>query len=244
MAMVGGRSCRAGARYDAIRTPADLMPDKAWAVDGAVQTVDGEPLSGAQVVLCLPAPNSLSYKTLDITLRKDRLRNPLEEVVTDSDTKGKFIVYPPPGTPYYLVALHPDGFGLVRSDDFAKSHRVKLQPWAKVTGRVKADHRFEQSADITATVPATNGWPELALHQYTVDLGPPAKDGHFEFTCVPPSIKGQLSRSIKGEKGTSYGLPVKQFKLAPGETLSADIDPPSDTELKRMDLLLHKQQPR
>ena len=220
----GSLSPRTSAKYDAIRTPTDLVPNEAWRIDGTVQTPDGLPIDGAEIVLLLPAPESLSYKVLDVYLRNERLRNPDDEIVTRSDASGRFAIYPSPNVPYYLVALHREGFGLVRSDEFAQAKRVAIQPWARIRGKVKEDARFKQSASIDERVPADGAWPEISFQQYSVDLGPTAPGGEFEFAFVAPNLEGSLSRNVEGEQGTSFGLPARKFKLAPGETLSVDIE--------------------
>jgi hypothetical protein len=214
-----------------------VVPNEAWLVDGMVQTSDGLPIDGAEVVLLMPAPESLPYKTLDVYLRDERLRTPEDEIVTHSDAGGRFAIYPSPDQPYYVVALHREGFGLARSDEFAKSRRIAIKPWAGVKGRIESDQRFEQSASVTVSLPAEASWPELSFHQYSEDLGPPLANGRFQLAYIPPSLKGWLSRSVKGEQGTSYGLPAKEIQLAPGETLTVEIDPPSDAEVKRIDEL-------
>ncbi len=225
---------RTSLRYDAVRTAADLVPDAAHRLEGIVQTTEGKPVEGAEIVLCPAVDESIPYKSLDIYLRNERLRNPLDEIVTASDTTGQFAVYLSPTAKYYVVALHKDGFGLVRSDEFAKIRHVEIKPWAHIKGQIKQDVRFEQSADMNVLVPADAGWPELRFRQYSVDLGPPSPDGRFELAFIPPSLRGWLSRDVKGEKGSSFSLPVKEFKLSPDETLTADIEPPTDEEVKRI----------
>ena len=233
----GSISPRTSPHYDAIRTADDLKPNDAWRISGTVETADGLPIDGAEVVLLMPVDESLPYKTLDVYLRNERLREPADEVVTTSDNSGRFAVYPRPETPYYLVALHREGFGLARSDAFAKSQRVTIQPWAHVRGEVKQDARFKQSASHSERVPADGGWPEITFHQYSEDLGPASPDGQFEFAFVPPNLDGTLSRSIQGEQGTSFGLPATKFNLPPGETLTVDLEPPSDEEAARVEML-------
>jgi beta-lactamase regulating signal transducer with metallopeptidase domain/protocatechuate 3,4-dioxygenase beta subunit len=233
----GSISPRTSFRYDAIRSAADLMPNESWRVNGTVETADGLPIDGAEVVLLMPVDESLSYKSLDIYLRDGRLREPYDEVVTHSDTGGRFTIYPPPNTPYYLVALHREGFGLARSTEFAKSKRIAIQSWARIRGKVKEDTRFKQSASISEHVPADGAWPKISFQQYSVDLGPISPSGEFEFAFVPPLLQGTLSRSVEGEQGTSFGLPARKFKLSPGETLSIDIEPPTGEEAARVAML-------
>jgi beta-lactamase regulating signal transducer with metallopeptidase domain/protocatechuate 3,4-dioxygenase beta subunit len=233
----GSISPRTSPRYDSIRTADDLAPNDAWRVNGTVETADGLPIDGAEVVLLMPVDESIPYKILEVYLRNERLREPIDEVVTTSDNSGRFAVYPRPETPYYLVALHREGFGLIRSDAFARSQRITIQPWAHLRGAVKQDARFKQSASHSERVPADGRWPEITFHQYSEDLGPASPDGRFEFAFVPPNLPGTLSRSIEGEQGTSYGLPATKFKLSPAETLTVDLEPPGNEEAARIEVL-------
>lgn len=236
---------RASARYDAIRTAADLVPNGAHRVQGTVVTGDGRPVDGAEVVLLPPAPESVPYKTLDVYLRNEQLRTPEDEIVTRSDAAGQFAVYPQPGTPYHLVALHREGFGMVRSDEFGESGRIDIKPWARVIGHAHSDARVKQSATVTVQLPAADGWPEVVFHQYSVDLGPPPPDGSFELAFVPASLTGTLSRHVEGAEGTSYSLPVQEFQLASDETLAADIGLPSEADTQQIeDLKSRLQQQR
>ena len=103
---------RPSLQYDKIRSKSDLIPDKSLHIDGTVFNSHGKPVARAEVVLVTPVDQSIAKKAIDIYLVHGHLRNPLLEVVTDSDAAGRFTLYPSPNTPYYVVASHKDGFGL------------------------------------------------------------------------------------------------------------------------------------
>ena len=153
-------------RYDAIRTAADLVPNESLRIDGTVETPDGLPIDDAEVfVLKSYGPPS---SRIQVLLQNERLHKLQDEIVTRSDASGRFAVYPPSDIPYYLVALHREGFGLVRSDEFDKSRRIAIQPWAHVKGRIKSDEPTDQSAAATMLVPgeahsAKFNWPALSF---------------------------------------------------------------------------------
>ena len=112
-------------QYDKIRTKADLIPDNSLRIDGTVFDSHGKPVGGAEVLLVTPVDQSIAKKAIDIYLVQGHLRNRLLEVVTDTDAAGRFALYPPPNTPYYVVALHKDGFGLAqRQLREIRSHRA------------------------------------------------------------------------------------------------------------------------
>lgn len=229
---------RTGVRYDAIEKPADLVPDASLRKVGAVETADGKPLAGAEVVLLPKVPESVGYTGIEVYMQQHRLRSPLDEIVTTSDESGRFTIYPPKDTPYYVLSLHERGFGMVRSDQFAKDGLVRVQPWAQITGQVKPDARFKkQSADLSLTVFASGDWPEIGFRHYAEDIKQPAADGRFDFSFVPPGIKGSLARSIKGEQGSSFSIPTKEFQLAAGGTLTLDIEPATEEEVGRINAL-------
>jgi RNA polymerase sigma-70 factor (ECF subfamily) len=158
------------------------------------------------------------------------LREPLDEIVTHSDATGKFAVYPNPETRFYLVALHRDGFGLVRSDEFAKSNRIEIKPWSKVAGQITDVQKIKQSVTVVGRVPATDGWPELEFRQFGEELKPkhPTRDGQFKFECVVPNVAGELERSIGNDS-----KPYKEFRLAPGASQAIDVERPTDDEIKK-----------
>jgi hypothetical protein len=229
---------RTGVRYDAIEKPADLVPDASLRKVGTVESADGKPLAGAEVVLLSKVPESVGYTGIDVYMRQQRLRSPLDEIVSVSDAGGWFTIHPPRDTPYYVLALHDRGFGLARSDQFARDGVIRVQSWSRITGQVKPDVRFKkQSADLSLKVPAADSWPEIGFRYYAEDIEQPKADGSFDFAFVPPSMKGSLARSIEGEQGSSFSIPTKEFQLAAGETLTLDVEPATDQEFDRLNLI-------
>lgn len=234
-----GKGGRIAARYDAIRSrfdivPNELKPDESetWRIEGVVQNSDGMPVADAEVVICPAADESVSEKMLNIHLENGRLHDPTDEIVTRSDASGRFVAYQSPGTPYYFLALHPAGFGLVQSDEFAKSHRIEIKPWARVHGRIKVDPRFEQSVEVKLRVPATDGWPELAFSQFSLNHDQQTDDGHFKFEFVPPGKDVALTR-IVGNRPHPYAT----FQLQPGENKAIEIEPLSKEDGERFEKL-------
>ncbi len=117
---VGILSPRAGRRYDAVKSQADLSPKPPDARQGSVRVSngrshDGSPVVGAQVVL-LPGEDFESGGGFAMTVRQGRLRTAYEEIVTETDAAGLFVVYP--RGRFQLVVLHKDGFAVRTSDEF------------------------------------------------------------------------------------------------------------------------------
>ena len=228
----GGFGQRASIRYDAIHHQSDLAPNKSWRVEGVVQSVDGKRIVGAEVILCPPPESSWTFKKVDIYLQNGRLRQPLDEILAHSKDGGKFAIYPAPNTKYYLVALHPDGCGIVRSDEFAKSGRIQIRPWAKISGRINGVQKFKQSLFLVGSIPAAEGWPNLEFHQYSDEQIPkqPTSDGQFVFNFVPPNVNGALYRLI-GFDDFLY----KEFQVAAGASQTIDVEPPTEDDAKKFE---------
>ncbi|MEZ6146332.1 MAG: hypothetical protein R3B91_13145 [Planctomycetaceae bacterium] len=61
----------------------------------SVVDAEGQPVADAEVILVTPVDESISYKSYHMALVEGRVRNPLEHVLTLSDAKGAFSIYPP-----------------------------------------------------------------------------------------------------------------------------------------------------
>ena len=184
-------------------------------------TAEGKPVAGAEVVLITPVDESIGYKTYHIALVAGRIRNRLEHVMTLSDESGKFTLYPPRGTPYYILALHPDaGFSLIPDDPSRGETNVQLMKWGAITTSFK-DPKHEQQADLTTNIAATGGRPEVTINQYWSDLKDKPKS--FSFKHVPPIFDTTISRSFSNPDGGSTSLPAGSVSVLPGETRQIDF---------------------
>ncbi len=148
-------SPRAGQRYDAVKTQADLTPKPSDARQGSVRisngkSHDGSPVTGAQVVL-LPDDDVESGGGFTMTLIQGRLRGAYEEIVTETDAAGLFVVYP--RGPFQLVILHKDGFAVRTSDEF-RNPVITLKPWVRVQGTTDRRDNPKQSVNVTSIVNA------------------------------------------------------------------------------------------
>ncbi len=243
---------RTGLRYDNIRTKADLIPDESLRVEGTVIGRDNKPVAGAEVVLISPVAESLPYKAYDIALVEGRVRNRLDELVTDTDAAGRFVIYPPKGQKYYVLALHPaGGMNIARGQDFAESRKVQLLAWATLTSELGPEPGAEQSASISTRLEEKDGYPEVSIDQYWSDLKNEKPTSAFVFTHVPPILTTSISRDFAEPDGGSMGLNAASVSLLPGESRRIDLGPLSekqrewlksllDESKKRSDSLRHK----
>lgn len=220
----------ASARFDAIRSPADLVPDASLRKVGTVEAADGRPLNGAEVVLLLADALTATGNILNVRLDGPRLSRPLEEMVTRSDEAGFFYIYPEKDKPYCVVVLHEQGFALVRSEAFANNPSIRVAPWGKVSGTMAHDERYEQSISLRVMHAASDAMPALWFHQPTIDSTKLGPDGKFHLTNVIPDRPASLYRFIRTPDGKmSFGV-HRTIQVAPGETLTFNVNPITDQE--------------
>jgi beta-lactamase regulating signal transducer with metallopeptidase domain len=232
---VGILSPRAGRRYDAVKSQADLSPKPPDARQGSVRVSngrshDGSPVVGAQVVL-LPAEDVESGGGFTMTLNQGRLRAPYEEIVTETDAAGLFVVYE--SGRFQLVVLHKDGFAVRTSDEF-RNPVIKLEPWVRIEGTLDLRDNPKQSVNFTSTVNPGKAWPPITLIDYDV---PMAKNGSFQDAYAPPGDI-VVQRHIPGEKGHSYGLAARLLRGAkPGSVQRVAIGPMTAQDQQMLDRL-------
>jgi beta-lactamase regulating signal transducer with metallopeptidase domain/protocatechuate 3,4-dioxygenase beta subunit/tetratricopeptide (TPR) repeat protein len=227
----GTLSARTSMRYDAIHGKADLTPDESLRVDGTVVDSQNKPVTGAEVVLITPVPESLAYKSYDIALVKGRLRNRLDDVVTDTDAAGRFAVYPPKGSKYYVLALHPDvGINIARGESLAHDSKVHLLSWAELTTELAPEPAAKQTASISTRFRGEDGYPEVSLAQYWSDLKDTKPTNVFGFTHVPPIMETSIQRDIAEPDGGSMGLNSASVSLLPGDSRRIDLGKMTDKE--------------
>lgn len=209
-------------RYDRIKTAEDLEPDPALLQTGII-VADGKPVSGAEVILITPVDESITYKVYHIALVEGRVRNRLDHEMTLSDKDGKFALYPSKDTPYYILATHPKaGFALVTDDQIQSNLEISLRAWGGIVTTLE-DPKNEQEADITTSIKASGGRPEITINQYWSDLNRQKKTRTFEYKHVPWIYSTTISRSFPSPDGGSTSLPGASLSLFPGETRRIDF---------------------
>lgn len=229
---------RADLRYDRIKTAEDLVPDPSLRIEGRVVDGKGVPAAGAEVLLVTPVDESIPYKSVHIELVEGRVRNRLEQVMTLSDEDGRFAVYPPKDSPFYIVVLHPKrGFALVRSEQFAKEREVRLLAWSELVTKLADEPGEQQESSIRTTVRAEGAYPEIIFNQYWVDLKRPRPSDAFRYTHVPPILATTISRDFPEEQGGSIGMPGATVDLLPGEARELGLGPLSDQQREQLNWL-------
>lgn len=216
----GSISPRASARYDAIRTAADLRPDPAHARSGQVDTPQGDPAQEAQVVV-LPAAGP--FALLPVALSGTQLRDPLDEQWSPTDAKGHFVVHPKDDE--FVMVLHPSGFAIQDRAGIDGTRPIQLQPWATLTFRSTGDVADQHASVSVRPTGLRPGAP--ALQVYSIETkGKPVE-------IKVPAGEIVVSRSLSTGQGTSVALPVETFTLNQGESRVLEIKPPSDADRER-----------
>jgi len=243
-------------RYDRVQTAADLVPDESLRLNGRVVGEKGEPVADAEVLLIAPVDESIPYKTRHVALVQGRVRNPLEDVMTRSDEKGRFALYPPKGVKAYIVAIHPTaGFNLQRIDAVSEKGEIRLLAWAALESRFaepigaanplgEAMPVRREEASLSTQVREKDGFPEVVFDQYWSDMKKVPSADPFHFAHVPPIFETTLMRGFPGEHGTSFSLPGATVSLLPGETRRLDLGPLSDKQQEHLEWLRNESEER
>lgn len=185
-----------------------------------------------------PVDESIPYKSIHIELVEGRVRNRLEQVMTLSDEEGRFALYPPKDSPFYIVVLHPKrGFALVRSEQFAKEREVRLLAWSELVTKLADEPGEQQESSIRTTVRAEGAYPEIIFNPYWVDLRRARPTDAFRYTHVPQILATTISRDFPAEQGGSIGMPGATVDLLPGEARELGLGPLSDQQREQLNWL-------
>ncbi|QDV53300.1 M56 family metallopeptidase [Gimesia fumaroli] len=225
-------------RYDQIKTAADLKPDPQNKMIGTIVDQKGTPIEDAEVALILPVDSSISYQAYHVVLVLGRIRNRLEHVMTLSDSKGQFDLYPANEEKFYLLALHPDaGFSLVRNDQIPADRKIKLLPWAGLKTELGKVPNEIQTVNLTNRIDANLGWPEIVFNQYWDDLPQEVKEMGFVYNQIPPLYRATISRSFKQPDGGGISLPGASVNMMPGEKRELGLGPLSEQQSLQLELM-------
>jgi len=226
---VGSLWPRAGARYDAIKTPEDLKPDESKRRRGRVLGPDGSAVEGAEVILL---PNDAVEVTggFTIVLQEGRLREPYAEIITTTDADGNFDVYP--GNRYQIVVLHKAGFGRATSEQFDARPTITLERLVRVAGSIDRSGTPDQSVYVQASPKSSSGYPPVTLMEFNIPI---SEKGSFDYPTLPP---GDLvvMRGISEAQGVGYNVTAAQIPNArPGSEHKVTIGRWTEKEQQQID---------
>lgn len=238
---------RAGVRYDRIATETDLVHDESRRVQGRVVDAQNKPIADAEVIVIPPVDESISYKEVNIALVEGRVRNRLDEIITDTNSEGRFVHYLPKGQDRcYILALHPNaGIALIRFGDWqANEDAMRMLPWAKLESSVDAEAGTEQSVSLSTRLRDHDGYPQLVLSQYWSDLKRTNATNNFQYSHVPPIWETSISRDFSEHGGGTTGVNAASVSLLPGESRQIGLGALSDKQREWLKQLRDDQQQR
>ena len=240
----GGLWPRTSRRYDAIKSPQDLVPNEAHRIGGVVINAQKKVVADAEIIVIPPMDEADRNKVYHLSLVNGRFRKPIEHIYTRSDASGGFQVFRDPKKSYYMMAVHPvAGFALVDGAQFDSGYRqlsgivaIQLTPWGKVRANF-IDPETKAAVNLSTSWKPKDTLPEISITQYWDDIKRAAKKenreltpGIFRFDHIPPIQQVTLSTSIKGEQGTSFSMPGVSVSLTPGETRRIPMGPLSEQQ--------------
>jgi thiol-disulfide isomerase/thioredoxin len=142
-----------------------------------------------------------------------------------ADDMGRFTLTPRRDEPFLLVAVHEGGYAQIGRHEFSKSGEIKLQPWARIEGRVMLGREPDANREVSF-------WPKTEDNRFSyahyVHFDYKTKtdaDGRFTLDRVIPA-PGNVARVVVTEFiGSSQHTPSWQVPvdLMPGGTASVMI---------------------
>lgn len=159
----------------------DFALRKARGISGVVQLADGTPVANA--TLALVEPSDSAYMDKPGELRRSSSGGDYQR----SNVRGQF-EFAPKLNPHTILASHALGFAEVRASNVVATGTVALQPWARVSGRVRVGPGSQQGKTVQIR---SMDW-EYGVEDRT---GPPLSlslrtetdaDGKFVVDRVPP----------------------------------------------------------
>ena len=226
----------AGARYDRLKTAADLVPDEERRLDVRVVDHQGKPVVGAEVLLMPPVDESDSYKAHHMTLVQGRVNNRIAYQTSLSNAKGKATVYRPAKGEFYLVALHPSGgFTITQRKYVEQDSTVRLNRWGALTTKFKMNPGEKQNASLATKVAKSPGLPVLVFNQHWADDKLEAPTYLFEFKHVPSMHNTTIERNFPHPEGVSYSMPGATVSLLPNEKRRIDFGELSEVQREQME---------
>jgi protocatechuate 3,4-dioxygenase beta subunit len=189
----------------------DLKLKKGAGLSGTIRFPDGQPVAGAEVVLCTPSQT--------VFIRNGRNEQRRDSVSVQTGQDGRF-TFPPEADEYRLVVLHDRGYAEVTGEDLAASSDVTLQPWGRVEGtlRIGSKPGAGEGVRVMFDRPFERGAPDV---QY--DCSAVAdEEGRFVLDRVPPG-KARACRQFRlNDRMTlfSHDVPIE---VKAGETTTVTI---------------------
>lgn len=210
----------AAQRYDAIRTAEDLRPDPSRRHEGTVRLPDGRPAVGATVLV--RTQGKLERQL--IYLHRGTLRDPITEVCTRTDDRGRFVIHPAKDK-FAVAVFHPDGFGTATSERVRGGAPIVLEPFATVELTVRQSPDQRQEAGLAVRAHEVEGSVPMDFYVFVKLAAEPGKPVSVR---MPPGPI-ELHRLIRNRL-VSVELVER---VGPGETKPMQLGPPTTEHLEK-----------
>jgi hypothetical protein len=186
-------------------------------VFGVILKPDGLPAVGASVVVLAKSDD----RYVSITAGVFRSNDGDESVVKTTGPDGRFS-FAPTSESFQVVATHETGYADAAFRDLADIPQLKLQPWGRIEGSLKAGTKpvANEQVQFQPDKPRLNNG--RIYFGYTSNTNP---DGHFALERVVPA-SGKISQMVTRTDGTYYTsgiLRSESIRVKPGETTQVDI---------------------
>lgn len=213
----------------------DFALKKARGISGVVQMADGSPVANATVALLEPSDNASMEKPGE--LRRSGSGGDFQR----TNPRGQF-EFAAKLEPHTIIASHALGFAEVRASNLLASGKIVLQPWGRITGKVRVGSGSQQGR--TVSIQSTD-WE----HGMEGRTGPPLSlflkvetdaEGGFTVDRVPPGERKATlqvkvnDRSSGRGTSTTHGVPVA---VKPGATTDVLIGGTGRSVIGRMTIV-------
>ena len=227
---LGSISPRAGPRYDAIRKPADLIPEPTTLRSGIV-VAKGKPQAGVLVVL-VPEDG-----LMPVMLKPDlTLRDPHDEVWTVTAADGRFTLPVQPAhavddraddkiaePTYSLAAISRTGYGLAGIPMAGEIATIELLPLAYI--QLTPVEGKKQRIDLSLRGGLSDASPGFSI--YEIEL----KDEALLLRL--PAGKVSIQRAFQHQDGGSRSYPAEAVQLDPGGSRKITLPNITEEEAER-----------
>jgi thiol-disulfide isomerase/thioredoxin len=200
----------------ATQTNLNVTMKKGTGPAGVLLKPDGQPAVGAKVYLA----DMRNGVYVDGEKMQVRERTYPGTRSTRTDSAGKFS-FPPQVDACSVIVVEDAGFLEAKVGDLAPARQVRLQPWARVEGRLMIGARPGTNESVRlwpAHVPYADhprSFPALGLYLRTTT----DRDGKFVFGEVPPiAVEVYHEPKVRDSRtGTTAMSQTTKFSLKPGE---------------------------
>jgi peroxiredoxin/uncharacterized GH25 family protein/5-hydroxyisourate hydrolase-like protein (transthyretin family) len=178
---------------------------------GVVQSPDGKPVEGAQVVI-------LGVGYLSLSKAAFNNPNPNDAFLVKTDAEGRFSLPAVVASPT-IVAVHEKGYAEIKGDELTGSGKIVLQTWGRIEGVARMGTKPWPDQDLMLSDRSfgNNVNYDWSAFKVTTDA-----EGRFKIENVPPGER-QLVRLVKTSERSWAHSHITPITVKAGETLKVSF---------------------